>query len=1096
MSFIRKKFSRVWNRGSDDSSWSSQEVQRTSISSEHTGHSDDTIPSILGSIREGSPGRLHKAASTTFQTFSDTIRAKTQMFYSNPSKPGIAEPESPEAKTPRKHGQRSSIWPSARARQGLTDRTNKNSTADSPGSPSAKGLEEPAPALDVTIPDPSLTGLRISTENETPMKRNYGSKQLWPTPTRIACPPSPQANSPFGPTLLPPMDDPYTESPYTAKRDLNIPRSRSTASDVSKYHEKDDAGYISDVESIADPVKPDGFSPAETRSPSYFTPSTTTVAKTPHSGKSLFVKGDQARVHFHRTPSPFQKAKQTKESPLFNATAQGGKPDSILESPLTVVRSDSSVAVLHRDPPETVERQVLSDSPLARRPVTFEKRSVVCRPDPSAAETTMKAGRSRLPSHVYEADTESAASRPGTPIMGSRNAWNEARADRNDRYIAIYTMSETTNSDDFDSELELLRSPSRKPIHLMEEYGGVNLSEREQARPSDYVKVPRDESRNPSNASLQNKLEALELLESSCEVSSDSDAIARSPFNPLRYYMEANSKISGIALDEFLLDSAFPELDAHIFDDSEVKEGAVVAAEDVSSATDEAFGQVVSASSSDGGQKSYEDIQKVENTLMTDDEFQDIVHKSNVLQRLVAASMLGLSERQVHRRRLEMSKTNEEDVLPGSVKISPTPSSTSNDRQTAGGNACAGDSSAPDEYVASQLYAEDFESDDEILEITVMDGETSQSFALANNTRGSSPVQRLQPNDGEAFTNALRSAGISRRSLEKGKVLMGNPPNTPIDYSRSVSTDSVRTTESCAITTSSPVCFAPPPFPTLHVRSSPVRSTSSIIARNESDKGQGDEGSSTHSQVDRRTPTRDDLENIVRERLELENASSPSYAEIISPATAGNRAESTLKGYLESPESLHLFEFNTSHTSPSPAPPASPLIIVSKRADQTLPFRLKADKSADSASKEISESSPKKVSLDEETQILGDNTDNKGGKKKRKNRRKRRSKKSDASGVQEPVKSTTPAMSPRPLGKALGSMGNADSPVPAPSATKGGGPVMSSHEKGIWWARKRDREVVGSPLAGKRRRGDGYEQNENSGDENMIAGVVVGGEGL
>lgn len=48
------------------------------------------------------------------------------------------------------------------------------------------------------------------------------------------------------------------------------------------------------------------------------------------------------------------------------------------------------------------------------------------------------------------------------------------------------------------------------------------------------------------------------------------------------------------------------------------------------------------------------------------------------------------------------------------------------------------------------------------------------------------------------------------------------PPSTPVSLLRKASSPKVATNEDCAITTNSPSCDAPPPFPTLHLRSEPA----------------------------------------------------------------------------------------------------------------------------------------------------------------------------------------------------------------------------------------------------------------------------------
>ena len=1004
MSFIRKKLSKIWDRSSDESSRSSQEHQRTSISSENEGYSSNTIPSLLESISESSPGRLHKAASTTFQAFSDTIRAKTLMFYARSSGPQSAGLDAPELKTPQKHGQRSLIWSSARSRQGLSDRTNRIGTANDLGTPTASRLcpAEPAPALDVNIPTPSLTDLRdrdefaadvspIASEKEVSWKEYYTPKQLWPSPTPMTSSETAELSGLISHAARPSLtDDPYAESPYGVLHDSAMFKS---------CREDHDAGYSSDIESIADRTKTDGFSPASMKSLSYYTPPTTTVPRSPQSRHSLFVKGGQARVHFIQTPSPFRKAKQSQGFPLANAVTEGSRPNSSLEPPATVVHPDLSMPNFSEEPIGTTGRLVPSDSPIAHLSTSSDRSSGGYCLDLDAIGTAENGGYSRLPSHVYEADAESVASSPSTPHMGSRNSWIEARADRNDRYLAIHTMSETTYSDDeSDSELELSRSGLGKPVHLSEEDEGVSLSggdhdARRGITEYSDAEIRTLESRSPSYASLQKKLEALELLQSSCEAFTDSESQVSIPPDPgLRFYVEANNKASGTVLDEsetphsasmqeLLPDSeskgyvksvmggSFAGLASYVSDYPHRSQCPTPTIEQISSAKQEALPPPVSASSSDGGRQSYENIQGVTNTKMDDEEFQDVVQRTNDLDRLLLRHNLRLHKRINDRRtRWQMLKARREDDLVN--------------------------------------------------------------------------------------------------SSEKDKVVQRNPPNTPVENFRSASSESLRTTDSCAVTTSSPLCYAPPPFPTVHVRASPARRTSSINAGLESQHDQGDGVLSPHLLSDGRASTPEILESIVRKRLRLENASSASEPDSTnaSPASAasgpslaaGTKTQSTMKDYPGSPEYLCFFALDTHYASPSPTAPKS-AVVGSLNNNRPI---LKENKCEKPSKGESGEPLQKKVRLDTEPQVLGETTGNQG-KKKRRRRRNRRSKKSDASS--EPLKSAT---SP-PLGKALGSI-VLDINSPTNLRPTKDDYQTSSHEKGIWWAR--NKEIVGnggSPLAGK-----------------------------
>ncbi len=1151
MSFVRKKLSSVWGRSSDVNSPSSQENYPTSISSGDSEYSSNINPSLLGSISEVSPGRLHKVASTAFQAFSDSIRAKTHIFYANPGKTEPAGSDSPEAKTPRKHGQRAPIWSSARKRQGLTDRTNHAGAADDPGTPNASQGKpaEPAPSLDVKIPSSSLTELRTNDgftaepsvtnlENQTARNDSYAPRRLWPS-QHMAPPGSPIVHGSINPaTRSSLMDDPYTESSYEVAYDSSMFEPCRSAFDAGHHVGKNDEGYTLGLESISDHVESDSVSPTSIASSCYLTSPTGIIAKSPHNHSSLFVKGDQARVRLRQTPSPFRKAKQSQESPLAGATTGDTRPDSSLEAPVTVIRSDLWMPNFPNEPIGTARGLFSSSSPLVHRSSSFEKDLGCSAPDSNAIEAAEVLGYSRLPSHVYEADAESAASSPGTPNMGSRHAWNETRADRNDRYLAIHTMSETTHSDEnSDPELGLSRSPLRKLIHSPKEDSGVSIIEGyQQVRLDSPEHSDTELKRSPSKSSLQTKLEALELLESSCDPSTDSESRTSSPPEPtLRFYLEANNRVSGTVLDDFetpasafpgeappyiggqikyIVDSARAGLDSYVVESPEQNPGLSIAVENAFTTDKEALETSVLASSSDEGRQSYENIQEVTNTGLDDAEFQDVVQRTNKLHQLHLQHHYSLQKRIYDRESgTKTSKACKEDVFMGSSRNAESLVPGSNVTKEASSNAFF---HAGNDKLSHLFRDPDVVGDNEILDLTIMDRENRVSFDLAEDADASPPLQKLQSGDQEeALTDALRGAGMSRRSLEKGKVFRGNPSNTPVEYSRSFSAESVRTTDSCAVTTSSPLYYAPPPFPTLHVRSSPVRRTSSIIAGLEAQDDQADKDPSTEPRADRHGSTPEVLETIVRELLNFENCSSPSEHDISnaspSPATLGSslaaRTNAQLMSieYLESPEPIrHLVLDQSSSTYPV-AP--EPLLVSSttsrKLGEQALPFRLREDEDEEPPKEEAVEPSPKKVRLDNETQVLGEATGNKCKKRKSKKRKNRKSKSVDAS--LEPVKSKTVP----PLGKALGSM---VLDVSSPTSLR---PIhdeyqTSSHEKGVWWAR--DQETVAyveSPLAEKvlekgKKRMEGEEMcvvlggettgriSEYEGDEKLRSGVKEG----
>lgn len=62
---------------------------------------------------------------------------------------------------------------------------------------------------------------------------------------------------------------------------------------------------------------------------------------------------------------------------------------------------------------------------------------------------------------------------------------------------------------------------------------------------------------------------------------------------------------------------------------------------------------------------------------------------------------------------------------------------------------------------------------------------------------------------------------------------LGLPPPGLMGHFDNASTDSVSTTESCAVTTHDPLCYVPPPYPSQHSRSSPVGSVRKLGASEE-----------------------------------------------------------------------------------------------------------------------------------------------------------------------------------------------------------------------------------------------------------------------
>ena len=117
-----------------------------------------------------------------------------------------------------------------------------------------------------------------------------------------------------------------------------------------------------------------------------------------------------------------------------------------------------------------------------------------------------------------------------------------------------------------------------------------------------------------------------------------------------------------------------------------------------------------------------------------------------------------------------------------------------------------------------------------------------QSFSSDSDTDvsgNSSLEQATIPAPEDAYEAGLRAAGLTARpnsrfsptSISDNQPVEDVRPSlfTPSNHLRSASSLSDATSENCAVTTQSPSCNAPPPFPTLHVRSEPARRISSAL---------------------------------------------------------------------------------------------------------------------------------------------------------------------------------------------------------------------------------------------------------------------------
>ena len=168
-----------------------------------------------------------------------------------------------------------------------------------------------------------------------------------------------------------------------------------------------------------------------------------------------------------------------------------------------------------------------------------------------------------------------------------------------------------------------------------------------------------------------------------------------------------------------------------------------------------------------------------------------------------------------------------------------------------------GSSTKPDDTQETPVVPIDDYLKDKVLRQRLLD--ESKDFVLEetlNEQDSSTPKNRflvtsqLDPND--PFEAALATFGWSNYPLRRLSS-QSEDNTTSEDSILSESPQSVRTTESCPVTTHDPARSVPLPFPSLHIRSKPVRKTSGLINEirrdSVSEKGTGDGHGESEAEV-------------------------------------------------------------------------------------------------------------------------------------------------------------------------------------------------------------------------------------------------------
>ncbi|MCJ1225213.1 hypothetical protein MMC12_001862 [Toensbergia leucococca] len=500
-------------------------------------------------VTEASPSKhvLRKAASKTFQAFSDTIRSKAQAFYTSPDRQGASTHDTTGQSTPKRSGQRHTIWSSMRTHGGKSGQLAHRLENQSPSTPSrapskstdtSSSLDQiilGSPLLKPLANDKSIPELSYSiTEHLKMLQPSSELGQLW-----LNSPPT--TSSQFfqydGSNMDIPMavdlEDPYIDPPSGSSK---VERGLPNASSAS-YSE--DGGYTTDIESNTENSASDGLSLAHTVSYLASKPSRSETTRSSISSSSLCVNLSRSNTRVRRSTSSSRVITQITEcSP---ATIKPGTPELLNivtdkeEQPETPTRPFSGCTSSSNQVPNTL-----------RPSSTLLKRS----------EPVVRINQSRFPSDVYEADIESGSPSPDVPNMGSRPAWNQVRADRDERYLAIDTMSQETYSDEgLEPGLELVRTVWLTPT------GNSLLSQVEEAKKDQSAYGPGENCSPLScNKDQSDGIEDLRTVTAATVEPPESlnpwvsppakRNVSPCPQGSLHYAVEAIERIGGTMLDE------------------------------------------------------------------------------------------------------------------------------------------------------------------------------------------------------------------------------------------------------------------------------------------------------------------------------------------------------------------------------------------------------------------------------------------------------------------------------------------------------------------------------------------------------------------
>ena len=768
------------NRSSIDSGYHSM-IKRASQDS--ASQASTFVTSGTESSPERSPKKLHKAISSTFsgaiQAFSNTVRSTTSYIYPTAGEPELPSSEWAECETPKKASRRSSIMSSVRSRkQRFTTRAPgaKIESTEAPQSP-VPVTQENAPALDVDIPNPafsyeSLEKVSVSNGSQllAGVKLPVGPKNLWPRPTRLTVEQASVDDRREIPhSFVSKIDDPYVEQGDRLQHSFSfIATSSEFALEPSlktdKRYMSDDKGYFSEVESNADISESDGLSPAN-------------VAPGSSEARTSSPKRHEdplaSHLHTGSSVSPYKKTIPSHVSSPVPSRSELSKQETLdgtaeQTAPLGIPSRESN----HRTSSHEDGLNALFH---------LEEDAKTCRP---------RSLCKRLSSDVYDADEETLESN-----MGSRAAWERHRADRERRYMEIVDMASKTESDEeVEPELELKRSPLRKPVRYAEELvqdtAGSGRSETAPSHPTGDLRYAVEAIERPA-LPIGDLAYAVEAIERPSVTT----------FDPLETVLQQRPMLH---LSDTVNEAETLQIcDPPNFPPSR-REVSSSSLADLSPSRVELpwsprFSQIETPAA-----PKLEPMTKT----FTDEElmtFGAVDLEGQSIHRFSESTDVSAPKHQSHTAledAYEAGSKAERLFVPTHLSSSPETKPVGEDAHEAGLRAAR---------ISLPMYSPEVAQT-----IPVVDTFNKGDLYAAPRF---SPISRA--------TNH----GTYREKLEAASMLLKQRLRNgiPLEYGRTVTALSDDTDDSCASTTQSPLYNAPPPFPSLHVRSEPARRIPSAL---------------------------------------------------------------------------------------------------------------------------------------------------------------------------------------------------------------------------------------------------------------------------